>query len=83
MSVVVMAVLLTFWIADSLSTRILGAATEVCSGSCEVEGQEYGCYGLPDLCMIYSCCNAEDMPCTEDEVTATIQCYAHNVGEYP
>ena len=82
-SVAVMALLLSFWMADSLSTRSLGAAAEVCSGTCEVEGQEYDCYGIPEFCMIYHCCNAEDMPCTPDEVTATIRCISWPVGEYP
>lgn len=74
-SVVVMALLLTFWMADSLTQRSLGAAGEVCNGRCEVEGiTEYECVGPGEVCMMFKCCNAEDMPCTPDEVTAVYNC---------
>ena len=81
-SVVLMALLLTFWMADSLPNRSLGAAAEtVCSGTCEVEGSEYGCEGAGDFCIDFACCDAEDLPCSTDEVTQRILCYAKPVGE--
>ena len=80
MSVVLMALLLTFWMADGLTQRSLGAAEEACSGSCEVEGvEEYGCEGSGDACQLFACCDAEDLPCTPNEVTKRIICYADEV----
>ena len=78
-SVVAMALLLTFWMADGLTNRSLGAAEEVCSGSCEVEGQADGCEGMGDYCISYSCCKSEDMPCSADEVTHEIHCTADEI----
>jgi hypothetical protein len=82
-SVVLMALLLTFLTADSLSTRSLGAAAVACCGSCGVEGNEYGCDGTGDFGIEFMRCNAEDVPSSEDEVTAGIKSYAYKVGEYP
>ncbi len=82
-SVVAMALLLTFWMADGLTQRSLGAADTVCKGTCEVEGEEYGCVGSGDRCIDFPCCKAEDMPCTPDEVTQIIQCRAYPVGGNP
>ena len=82
-SVVAMALLLTFWMADGLTNRSLGAADEVCSGSCEVEGAEYECEGSGEFCIEFACCKSEDLPCSSDEVTKRIQCYADPVGGNP
>ena len=82
-SAAAIALLLTYWIVDRTIHRTSAAAVaaEVCNGSCHVEGQDYYCYGLGDDCMTFSGCDAADMPCTEDEVTARILCFSYTADD--